>query len=134
MLGLSYEQMQEKNHVEDVIQIDLITKNGNIKYNLTATEKIKQLMAGVETVVILIHGFTDSSDGMMVYAIGSELLKKPGLKAFALDGRKIINMEYFSSSTNVRFMGELLGSLLADIVEGDSHSSQCLHNIINVVT
>lgn len=127
--------MQEKNktNFHDILDIDLITQNGNVKYNLTATKRIKRLMARAQSVVILIHGFTESSEGMMVNAIASELLKKPDLKVFALDGRKIINLEYFSSSTNVRFMGEVLGSFLADVVNGEcKKASLNLHFATNL--
>ncbi|KAJ8720085.1 hypothetical protein PYW07_012128 [Mythimna separata] len=125
LFGLTYEQMQEKNktNFQEVLDIDLITNNGNVKYNLTATKRIKRLMARAQTIVILIHGFTESSEGMMVNTIATELLKKPDLKVFALDGRKIINLEYFSSSTNVRFMGEVLGRFLADVAKGGQDPS-----------
>ncbi|KAJ8720086.1 hypothetical protein PYW07_012129 [Mythimna separata] len=124
MFGLSYEQTQEKNR-NDILErlgIDLVTINGNEKFKLTAT-KVKQLMADASTVFIFIHGFTDSPEGTLAKAVTSPLLHKPDLKVFALDGRKIIGSEYFSSSTNVRIMGELLGSLLADVVESGQDPS-----------
>ncbi|KAH9641099.1 hypothetical protein HF086_003520 [Spodoptera exigua] len=124
-LGITYEQMQVKNKTNwyDVLNIDLVTKNGNIKYNLTATRRMNRLMARAQTIVILIHGFMESSDGWMVNALAPELLKKSVYKVFALDGRKIINLEYFSSSTNARFMGEMLGSFLSDVIKSHSLGS-----------
>ena len=123
--------MQEKNksNFHDVLNIDLITKNGNVKYNLTATPKISRMMSHAEVIIILVHGFMESSQGFMVNAIAPELLKKPEFKVFALDGRKIINLEYFSSTTNVRFMGELLGTFLADVIKREYTSILCLHYI-----
>ncbi|CAH1637014.1 unnamed protein product [Spodoptera littoralis] len=125
-LGITYEQMQVKNKTNwyDVLNIDLVTKNGNIKFNLTATKRMNRLMARAQTIVILIHGFMESSNGWMVNAIAPELLKKSMYKVFALDGRKIINLEYFSSSTNARFMGELLGSFLGDVIRNGEDPSK----------
>ncbi|KAF9420722.1 hypothetical protein HW555_003070 [Spodoptera exigua] len=125
-LGITYEQMQVKNKTNwyDVLNIDLVTKNGNIKYNLTATRRMNRLMARAQTIVILIHGFMESSDGWMVNALAPELLKKSVYKVFALDGRKIINLEYFSSSTNARFMGEMLGSFLSDVIKNGEDPSK----------
>ncbi|KAJ8719468.1 hypothetical protein PYW08_011643 [Mythimna loreyi] len=125
IMGLSYEQMQEKNRnsVLDRLGIDLVTTNGNEKFNLTAM-KIKELMAEAPTVFIYIHGFTDSPEGKLAKTVTSALLKKPDIKVFALDGSKIIDSEYYSSSTNVRIMGELLGSLLADVVESGQDPSK----------
>ncbi|PZC82127.1 hypothetical protein B5X24_HaOG200586 [Helicoverpa armigera] len=124
--GLTYEQMQEKNktNFKEVLNIDLITKTGNVKYNLTANRRMHRLMAQAETVIILVHGFMESSDGWMVNAIAPELLKKPNLKIFALDGRKIINLEYFRSSTNVRFMGEVLGTFLGEVIRNGQDPSK----------
>ncbi|CAH0686384.1 unnamed protein product [Spodoptera exigua] len=125
-LGITYEQMQVKNKTNwyDVLNIDLVTKNGNIKYNLTATRRMNRLMARAQTIVILIHGFMESSNGWMVNALAPELLKKSVYKVFALDGRKIINLEYFSSSTNARFMGEMLGSFLSDVIKNGEDPSK----------
>ncbi|XP_075977136.1 lipase member I-like [Anticarsia gemmatalis] len=124
--GLTYEQMQEKNktNFHEVLNIDLITEDGNVKYNLTANKRINRLMANAKTIVILIHGFMESSDGWMVHGLAPVLLKKSDLKIFALDGRKIINLEYFRSSTYVRFMGELLGSFLGDLVKNGQDPSK----------
>ncbi|XP_026741662.1 pancreatic triacylglycerol lipase-like isoform X1 [Trichoplusia ni] len=110
--------MNEKNktNFQDVLNIDLITKTGNVKYNLTATHRLTRLMVQAQTIVILIHGFMESSDGWMVQSIAPEMLKKPNTQLFALDGRKIINIEYFRSSTYVRFMGDILGEFLSDVI------------------
>lgn len=113
--------MQEKNktNFHELLNIDLITANGNVKYNLTATKRFNRLINKTKTVIILVHGFMESSDGWMVHAVAPELLKKSDMKIFALDGRKIINLEYFRSSTYIRFMGEALGTFLGDIVKSE---------------
>ncbi|XP_072940510.1 pancreatic lipase-related protein 3-like [Epargyreus clarus] len=118
--GLTYEQMQEKNQIDwtQKLDIDLITKNENIKYNLTATKRLKRIMLQAKRLVILIHGFMESSDGWMVQGVAPELLKQPDLKLFALDGRRIINLEYFRSSTYAKFMGEKLGAFLSEMIKG----------------
>ncbi|KAG6465123.1 hypothetical protein O3G_MSEX014943 [Manduca sexta] len=117
--GLTYEQMQEKNaSVHETLNIDLITKNGNVKFNLTATKRLGRVMKNAKTIIILIHGFLESSDGWMVSGLAPVLLNRTGLKLFALDGRKIINWEYFRSSTYARFMGEQLGTSLSKIIKG----------------
>lgn len=134
--GLTYEQMQEKNktNFHEVLDIDLITKTGNVKYNLTATRRMNGLMSHAQTIIILIHGFMESSDGWMVQGVAPELLKKPELKVFALDGRKIINLEYFRSSTYVRFIGERFGTFLGELVKSKASImfvySICLANYI----
>ncbi|KAJ0176242.1 hypothetical protein K1T71_008416 [Dendrolimus kikuchii] len=116
-LGLTYEQMQIKNaSVHDVLEIDLITKDGNVKYNFSSVKKLNRLMHNASSIVILVHGFMGSSNGLMVHGIAPELMKKRGIKILALDGRKIINLEYFRSSTYAVFMGELLGEFLSQII------------------
>ncbi|XP_037293469.1 pancreatic lipase-related protein 3 isoform X4 [Manduca sexta] len=110
--------MQEKNaSVHETLNIDLITKNGNVKFNLTATKRLGRVMKNAKTIIILIHGFLESSDGWMVSGLAPVLLNRTGLKLFALDGRKIINWEYFRSSTYARFMGEQLGTSLSKIIK-----------------
>ncbi|KAI8432023.1 hypothetical protein MSG28_004551, partial [Choristoneura fumiferana] len=118
-LGITYDQMQEKNktNYHETLNIDVITKNGNVKYNMTSARRLSRVIASARSVIILLHGFMESSDGWMVHALAPEYLKKPGLKILALDGRKVIKFEYFTASTQVRFMGEKLGKLLSDIVK-----------------
>ncbi|XP_028031981.1 lipase member H-like isoform X1 [Bombyx mandarina] len=115
--GLTYQQMLEKNATVEELSIDLITKNGNIKYNLTATSRLKRFLGSDKQIIVLVHGFRESSDGWMVGGVAPELLKVAGLKILALDGRKIINLEYFRSSTYTRFMGEQLGIFLSEIIK-----------------
>ncbi|CAB3227798.1 unnamed protein product [Arctia plantaginis] len=124
--GLTYEQMQEKNRTNfhEALNIDLITANGNIKFNLTTSKRIQRVISKAGTVVILIHGFMESSEGWMVHGVAPELLKRSDMKVFALDGRKIINLEYFRSSTYVRFIGELLGTFLGDVIKNGQDPSK----------
>lgn len=118
-LGLTYEQMLEKNktNFNEILSIDHITKNGNIKHSLTEINHLKRLMVNAETVIFLVHGFMESSDGLMVQGVAPELLKQQRVKVFALDGRKIITWEYFSSSTYARFMGQKFGTLLTELIK-----------------
>lgn len=125
LLGLTYQQMQNKNaSVHDVLEIDLITDDGNMKYNFTSAKKLKRLIQDATSVIVLIHGFMESSEGLMVYGIAPEMLKKKGLKILALDGRKIINLEYFRSSTYAILMGELLGEFLSLIIKNGQDPSK----------
>ncbi|XP_063364609.1 pancreatic lipase-related protein 2-like isoform X1 [Cydia amplana] len=127
LLGITYEQMQEKNRTNyQEITIDHITKNGNIKYNMTAAKKLNRFMSNAETVVVLVHGFLESSDGWMVNALAPEYLKKAGYKVLALDGRRAISYEYFSASTHARFIGEKLGNFLSELVEGGQDPSKLI--------
>ncbi|XP_026332521.1 pancreatic lipase-related protein 2-like [Hyposmocoma kahamanoa] len=118
ILGLSYEQIQARQNTTGILEalnLDEVTANGNVKYNLTP-HRINRVVKGAETIVILIHGFLESSDGSMVSAVGPTLLKKPRYKILALDGSKVIGIEYLRSSTYARFSGEKLGSFLADMI------------------
>ncbi|XP_059062895.1 phospholipase A1 VesT1.02-like [Achroia grisella] len=126
IFGITYEQMQEKNITSfyESLSIDLITKNGNIKYNMTASNHLTKLLANANEIMVLIHGFLESSEGVMVQGIAPELLKKTGYTILALDGRKVINLEYFRSSTYARFMGEKLGNFLGDIIKGGQDPSK----------
>ncbi|XP_045774010.1 phospholipase A1 VesT1.02-like isoform X1 [Maniola jurtina] len=124
--GLTYEQMLEKNRTNfnEVLSIDHITKNGNIKHNLSETNYLKKLMVNAESVYFLVHGFMESSDGLMVQGVAPELLKQQRVKVFALDGRKVISLEYFRSSTYVRFMGQKFGTLLTDLIRRGVNASK----------
>ncbi|XP_028176686.1 pancreatic lipase-related protein 3-like isoform X1 [Ostrinia furnacalis] len=117
--GLTYEQMQAKyaSTFQDSLTIDHITKNGNIKYNITAYKQFRRFLGTSRDVVVLVHGFLESSDGVMVQGLAPSLLKQPGLVVLALDGRKVISLEYFRSSTYARFMGENLGAFLSEIIK-----------------
>ncbi|XP_013192489.1 pancreatic lipase-related protein 3-like [Amyelois transitella] len=121
LFGLTYEKMAEKESakVHESLTIDLITKNGNEKHNFTATKRLAPMLKDAKEIIVLIHGFLESSDGVMVQALATEFLKKPSLEILALDGRKVINLEYFRSTTYARFMGEKLGHVLSDIVKED---------------
>ncbi|XP_039757387.1 phospholipase A1 VesT1.02-like, partial [Pararge aegeria] len=116
--GITYEQILEKNRTNfnEILTIDHITKNGNVKHNLTDINYLKNLMVNGENIIILVHGFMESSDGLMVQGVAPELLKQKRVKVFALDGRKVINWEYFRSSTHVRFMGQKFGTLLTELI------------------
>ncbi|KOB66442.1 putative lipase, partial [Operophtera brumata] len=115
--GLSYDQMQAKNaSPQQNITIDLITKTGQVKNILTDTKKLRNLVHHSDKIVVLIHGFGESSEGEMVQALSSELLKQHGLKIFALDGRNVMTLEYLRSSTHSRFMGEMLGQSLSHLL------------------
>lgn len=112
--------MQGRNatDIHDMLHIDYITNNGSTKYNLTSIKRLTNLMMDNRTLIILVHGFMESSDGLMVSAIAPEFLKMSKLyKVLALDGRNLISLEYFRSSTYARFMGEKLGSLLAAVIK-----------------
>ncbi|XP_053608854.1 phospholipase A1-like isoform X2 [Plodia interpunctella] len=126
LFGLTYEQMLEKNStkINEILTIDLITKDGNEKYNFTSTKRLAQVLKEAREIVVLVHGFLESSDGVMVQALATEFLKKSGLEILALDGRKIINLEYFRSTTYARFMGEKLGHVLSDLVKEDIDPSK----------
>ncbi|GBP65252.1 Lipase member H-B [Eumeta japonica] len=129
LFGLTYEQMQQKNlsRLQENLHIDVINRNGSIQYNITAAKRLARLTSNLTKIIILIHGFMESSDGLMVQNLAPELLKKPGLsKLMALDGRKLITLEYFRSSTYARFMGEKLGTLLADIVKMGTDANRLL--------
>ncbi|XP_045484661.1 pancreatic lipase-related protein 3-like [Pieris rapae] len=123
ILGVTYEQMQQKNLslFNEKLNIDCITKNGNIKYNFK-TSRLKRLLR-TRNIIILIHGYLESSNGEMVTAIAPELLKR-NIKLFALDASDVISFEYFRSSTYVRFMGEMLGRLLSDVINSGQNSSK----------
>ncbi|KAM3955313.1 LOW QUALITY PROTEIN: pancreatic lipase-related protein 3 [Aphomia sociella] len=116
--------MQEKNITDfyESLSIDLITKDGNVKYNLSASRRMTKMLRNAKEIVVLVHGFLESSDGVMVQGLAPELLKKKGLKILALDGRKVINLEYFRSSTYARFMGEKL-VFLGDLIKAGQDSS-----------
>ncbi|CAG4961658.1 unnamed protein product [Colias eurytheme] len=123
--GLTYEQMQGSNLTifSEKLNIDRITKNGNTKYNFT--NRLKRMMT-TDSIAIIIHGYLENSEGVMVQAIAPELLKGTNLKVFALDGRNVIGLEYITSSTYVRFMGERLGSLLSDVIRRGQNPSKIL--------
>ncbi|XP_026752843.3 pancreatic lipase-related protein 3-like isoform X2 [Galleria mellonella] len=118
--------MQEKNITGfyESLSIDLITKDGNIKYNLSASKHLTKLLGNAKQIIVLIHGFLESSDGVMVQGLAPMLLKQKGLLVLALDGRKVINLEYFRSSTYARFMGEKLGIFLGDIIKAGQDPSK----------
>lgn len=68
ILGLSYEQIQAQQNTTGILEglnLDEVTVNGNVKYNLTP-HKINRVVEGADTIVILIHGFLESSEGSMV--------------------------------------------------------------------
>lgn len=102
--------------VQEGLTIDLITTNGSIKYNMS--QRVGKLMSDMKVIAVLIHGFMESSDGVMVQKVAPEFLKK-GVYVFALDGRNVISFEYLRSSTYVRLLGEKLGKILADAVNGN---------------
>ena len=120
-MGLSYDQILEKNstNFNGILKIDHITKNGNIKHDLNETNTFKRLIGSSKSVVFLIHGFMESSDGLMVQGIAPSLAKKKYMKVFALDGRNVFSLEYFRSSTYVRFIGEGLGTFLSEIINSE---------------
>ncbi|KAL4713316.1 hypothetical protein ACJJTC_015303 [Scirpophaga incertulas] len=117
--GLTYEQMAEKKVTSfyESLNIDHITKYGNVKYNMTLPKRMSRHIRNAKEVVVLIHGYLESSDGVMVQGIAPALLKQPGVTTLALDGRKVISLEYFRSSTYARFMGEQLGNFLHEIIK-----------------
>ncbi|CAH2982875.1 unnamed protein product [Chilo suppressalis] len=124
--GLTYEQMTGKNITSfyDSLEIDHITKKGSIKYNMTESRRMSRHLPNFHGTVVLVHGFLESSDGVMVKGVAPVLMKKPGLLLLALDGRKLINLEYFRSSTYARFMGEHLGEFLNDLVTAGQDPSK----------
>lgn len=111
--------MQVKNATDfqEMLHIDYITKNGSIKYNLTSLKRLTHHLMDNHNIVILIHGFLESSDGYMVQALAPEYLRTKTYKILALDGRNLLTLEYFRSSTYARFMGERLGNLLAAVIK-----------------
>ncbi|XP_023954187.2 phospholipase A1 VesT1.02-like [Bicyclus anynana] len=123
--GITYEQMLEKNRTNfnEILSIDHITKYGNVKHNLTEINLLKRLMVNAQDVIILVHGFMESSDGLMVQGVAPELIKLKR-KVFALDGRKVINFEYFHSSTYVRFIGQKFGTLLTELITRGVNASK----------
>ncbi|XP_050677746.1 pancreatic lipase-related protein 3-like [Leptidea sinapis] len=122
--GLTYVQMQGENTtmLREKLNLDLITQNGNKKYNITSTNRLQRIMRS-RPIVILIHGYMETSDGVMVQALGTEFLKISDLNVFALDGRNVIGLEYLRSSTYVRFMGEELGRLLSGVIKRGKNAS-----------
>ncbi|VVC94632.1 unnamed protein product [Leptidea sinapis] len=108
--------------LREKLNLDLITQNGNKKYNITSTNRLQRIMRS-RPIVILIHGYMETSDGVMVQALGTEFLKISDLNVFALDGRNVIGLEYLRSSTYVRFMGEELGRLLSGVIKRGQNAS-----------
>jgi hypothetical protein len=121
--GLTYDQMVEKNisTFYESLNIDHITSKGNIKYNISEPKRMSRHLKQQQEVVVLIHGFLESSEGVMVQGLSPAFMKQPKLMTLALDGRNVIHLEYFRSSTYTRFMGEHLGTFLSEIVKGKSY-------------
>lgn len=102
------------------INLDYITRNETFKHNITSMKTLNTLVKGADSIVVFVHGFMESSDGIMVQALVPEFLKKEkNMRMFALDGKKVFSLEYFRSSTYARFMGELLGMVLVNLIEGN---------------
>ncbi|KAG7302274.1 hypothetical protein JYU34_013768 [Plutella xylostella] len=125
--GLTYEQIQEKNATDFFKQltIDLITNDTTLKYNLTH-HHLGRVLNNATQIVILIHGFLESSDGWMVQAVAPGFLKMKNYMVLALDARNVITIDYFRSSTYARFMGMKLGSTLAQVIQNGQDPSNIM--------
>ncbi|CAG5043715.1 unnamed protein product [Parnassius apollo] len=126
--GLTYDQMQNKDVLKfhENFNIDFVTNRGIVKFNVTTADLVGKLIDHTKTTVILIHGFMESSDGLMVKAVATELLKKKDIDILALDGRNAITFEYFRSTTYVRIIGEKLGQLLSSITKGGQNANRII--------
>ncbi|CAK1582963.1 unnamed protein product [Parnassius mnemosyne] len=124
--GLTYDQMQSKNvqKFHENLNIDFVTNKGIVKFNVTTADFVAKLIDRSKTTVILIHGFMESSDGLMVKAIATKLLTRQDIDILALDGRNAITFEYFRSTTYVRIIGEKLGELLSIITKGGQDANR----------
>lgn len=109
--------MKAKNANHSMLKIDRITKEKNINLNINYTNVLQHLFRSEKNIVILIHGFMESSNGAMVKALAKEYLNKPDIEVFAVDSRNAIGIEYFISTTHVKFIGEELGWFLSDIIK-----------------
>ncbi|OWR54177.1 putative lipase [Danaus plexippus plexippus] len=116
--GITYEQLLQKNTTKfDDISLDHITRNGKVKYNLNNTNNLKKIMRNTRNVIIIIHGYMESSDGLMVNRVAPEFLKKKYVGVFAMDGSNVFSYEYFRTSTYARFLGDKLGDLLSELIK-----------------
>ncbi|XP_041981605.1 pancreatic lipase-related protein 2-like [Aricia agestis] len=116
LFGLTYKQMRAKNITYNMLKIDHITSK-NEQVDLTDINKFLENIKGPKNIILLIHGFMESSKGAMVQTLAREYKKKDGVEIFAVDGRNAIGIEYFVSTTYARFLGEELGWFLGVIVK-----------------
>ncbi|KAL4706157.1 hypothetical protein ACJJTC_013622 [Scirpophaga incertulas] len=120
LFGLQYEQMNSKDREPDLEKLSLkyVTPslNVSIKINDVARLLPKSPTFNEEQFVIFIHGFTDDPTQSSFANINSGFMSRGVYNILALDGSPLIRWLYLRSTTYVRFMGEKLGSILAQLV------------------
>lgn len=70
-----------------------------------------------KSMTIIIHGHSNSPYTSEIDPIIQAMKEKGGTNVFALDHSDFMGDNYYAASTHVRFIGEALGHVLADMYE-----------------
>lgn len=121
LFGLNYKQIDNSSREPDLDQLSLkyVTKDLNVSLNINAVARLlpKTPAFNEEQLVIYVHGFTDDPNQGSFAAISRGFIDRGQYSVLALDGSSLINWLYLRATTYVRFIGEKLGSILADLVK-----------------
>ncbi|KAL4702908.1 hypothetical protein ACJJTC_005136 [Scirpophaga incertulas] len=122
IFGLNYDQLNNTDNEPDLNQLSLnyVTPEVNLTININQVARLlpKSPTFNYEHFVIYVHGFTDDPSKQSFQNISTGFIKRGFYNILALDGSSLIKWLYLRSSTYVRFIGEKLGSILADLVAG----------------
>ncbi|RVE53468.1 hypothetical protein evm_001838 [Chilo suppressalis] len=120
LFGLQYTQMEKSGKEPDLNELTLkyVTQSLNISLNINSAVGLlpKSKHFNRERFVIYVHGFADNPNKRSFGTVSKGFLRRHMYNLLALDGSSLIRWFYLRSTTYVRFMGEKLGSILADLV------------------
>ncbi|KAL4706144.1 hypothetical protein ACJJTC_013609 [Scirpophaga incertulas] len=121
LFGLQYDQLNTKEREPDINKLSLkyVTLSLNVSININDVSRLlpKSPSFNNEQFVIFVHGFTDDPTQNSFATINKGFMSRGEYNILALDGSPLIRWLYLRSTTYVRFMGEKLGTILAQLVK-----------------
>ncbi|XP_063833760.1 pancreatic triacylglycerol lipase-like isoform X1 [Ostrinia nubilalis] len=116
LAGVAYEQIEgEKEPDLDQLTLKYVSHAINVSFNINTLKDIP--LAQDEKLVIFLHGFMDDPGSNTFKTVSEAFYKKGKHNVLALDASPLIHWLYLRASTYVRFIGEKLGAMLAQMAE-----------------
>ncbi|XP_077287752.1 pancreatic lipase-related protein 2-like [Arctopsyche grandis] len=121
ILRLNYEQMSLKT-IPRLSSVSLVFFSDNFKINFSLNEAASAIPIYLrydhnKSMTIIIHGHSNSPYTSEIDPIIQTMKEKGATNVFALDHSDFMGDNYYAASTHVRFIGEALGAVLADMHE-----------------
>ncbi|KAI5635295.1 lipase domain-containing protein [Phthorimaea operculella] len=132
ILGVGYSQYKGVEPDLNDMTLDFITRAYTITFNIDqAARSIPESkdFNPNETLYIFVHGFTGAPTKDAFGNIRKALFSQGHANVIALDGSAYIGWLYLRSTTYVRFMGQKLGEVLADMVQINGVDPRKIHVI-----